>query len=82
MQQHYFLPEELYPLYLRPLLKFSYNPFPFPPNLLKEQLFYVHLSQGVARLSLVEIWNRDLLHVSLGDSQGVNYVAVTGQSYL
>lgn len=55
-----------------------------PPSshLLLEQLFYVHLYQGVARISLVEIWNGDLLHVSLGDIQGVNYVAVTGQSYL
>lgn len=80
--KHYFLPKELHPLYPGPLLKFSYHPSPFPHNLLLEQLFYVHLSQGVARVSLVEIWNGDLLHVSLGDSQGVNYVAVTGQSYL
>lgn len=29
-----------------------------------------------------EIWSGDLLHVSLGDSQGVNYVAVAGQPYL
>lgn len=29
-----------------------------------------------------EIWNGDLLHVSLGDSQGINYVGVSSQLYL
>lgn len=29
-----------------------------------------------------EIWSGDLLHVSLGDSQGVNYVGDSGQPYL
>lgn len=29
-----------------------------------------------------EIWSRDLLHVNLGDSKGVNYVVTASQHYL
>ena len=63
----------------RDLLK-SPPPRPGPPT--SGLTSDMPISASARRALRGEIWIGYLLHVSLGDNQGVNYVGVSGQSYL
>lgn len=77
---HYSRPKVFHPLHPR-IQAFFFVSFWCPPAPFSCKFYMTIFSRELWALGR-EIWSGDLLHVSLRDSRGVNYVPATGQPYL